>query len=72
MQRSIVLLPEPDAPMMLMTSPFFTLRLMSRRTAWSPNCFCRCTSSITLSATAQPSFVIWISALTSVCEPKIV
>ena len=30
------------------------------------------TFTITLSATAQPSFVIWISALTSVCEPKIV
>ena len=32
MQRSIVLLPEPDAPMMLSTSPFSTLRWISRST----------------------------------------
>ena len=31
-QRSIVLLPEPDEPMMLITSPLFTEKLMSRST----------------------------------------
>ncbi|MNJ76017.1 hypothetical protein D3C77_732150 [compost metagenome] len=35
-QRSKVLLPEPLGPMMAMTSPLLTLRLMSLRTVVSP------------------------------------
>ena len=42
MQRSRVDLPEPEAPMMAVTSPFFTLKSMSRSTSWLPKLFDRC------------------------------
>jgi len=37
MQRRSVDLPEPEAPMMVTTSPDMTSKSMSRRTTWSPN-----------------------------------
>src|ERR1700750_3371021 len=41
MQRSIVLLPEPDEPITLMTSPRFAFSVTPLRTSLSPYCLCR-------------------------------
>ena len=71
MQRSIVLLPEPEEPMMLMTSPFSTEKLMSRSTACVPNCFSRW-DSLKISAMSHASFRMRISACESEPEPQMV
>ena len=39
LSRISVVLPEPDAPMMLVTSPGLTEKSMSRRTSWLPKVF---------------------------------
>src|SRR5699024_11828981 len=48
MHRRSVDLPEPEAPMMEVTSPFFTVKSMSLRTSLDPKLLERClTSKIT-------------------------
>src|SRR6266568_2476430 len=49
MQRIMVDLPDPDGPLMMMRSPRFTLRFMSRRTWKSPYHLCIATISTAIS-----------------------
>ena len=48
-ERRNVDFPHPDGPMMDMTSPLWTSRLMSLRTSWSPKDLARCLTSISTS-----------------------
>src|SRR5574344_292113 len=64
-ERRKVDLPQPEGPMMAMTSPLVSVRLISRSTWLVPNCFCRCSTRMrVLSFIFGQSFFQFVYAIT--------
>ncbi len=70
MHRSRVDLPDPEAPMMLVTSPARTVKSMSFRTWWLPKALLRCRTSKIVSFITVPPYSVRAST-PDACVPAV-